>query len=295
MAQVSGAKVEDLKALIEGKEQKEASEAVYTTAKESIDSSLARLKKRNEDFLKRGERQKGEAVEKALRPLAEKLGLDSFRADEDGLSALTEAIEQGGQQTVDLSTLTPEQISELPAYKKALEATQQANSRADQLQSDFEAYKQQEQQQRTSSAWTSTVASILEQKNGIIGKSTYQKAAKSFINDVPASRRSIDADGNPVILDENGQPETDDHGRPLSFEAYVVKNYHLGFSVADPNATGSGAGAGQNGGAGGSEFTITSREQGEALITKYHESGDLKMKSQARKALSVYLVDNPDA
>lgn len=287
VAQISGAKLEDLKALTEGKELKQASEAVFGAANTSIQTSLQKLKDKNQQFLDRGLREKGEQVEKYFRPLAEKLGVDDFKANKEGITLLIERMEQDGQQTVDLSKLTPEQISELPAYKSAMEKAENANNRANDIQSEFDAYKTQQASQATYSGALAETVSIFEKENAITGKATNQDAAKLFLSSIPAERLSS-REGKTIVLDEQGQPLTDLHGNSISFGDYVRKNYRFGFGAADPNNNGSGADTSGSGGA-GSGIVITSDKQGQDLIASYERNNDRKGAAEARKAYSAFL------
>lgn len=280
----------ELSGLLEGV----AEENISNVYADAVASNFGSLRKRvAEDKLKQGIKQKGLAIERELSPLFEKYDISDFSTAEEGIKLLADKLGQDKSTMVDLSTLTPEQIQELPAYQKALKAAAQANERAESIEGEFQQYKTAQAQAATMSEALRVTTSIFEEGNANTGSATKADAAKMFLSTIPPERLSL-VEGQVVVLDDDGQILKDDYGNVVTYKDYVKKNYLLGFGVASPDSTGSGAGAGSKGG-GASPVVITSREQGEAMIRQAYDSGDRKAVAAARKVLGEFLAKNPDA
>lgn len=279
-AKLAGKSQSELLELLEGVAEEDISQTFY-------DAAFEHGKSRREDQFKRGIKKKGASIDKALSELFEAYEVTDFDTAEEGIKLLTDKLEQDNPQKVDLSTLTPEQVKDLPAYQAALSKVQKAQERADQVQSEFDAYKAEVSGRERSAAALNATTSIFQNRNAITGNATTLDAAKLFLSGIPNSRIGLDENGKPYPLDANGEHLEDDAtGRKISWEDFVVSNYSFGFSAADPNKKG-GSNPKGKAGTGKPSLTFRTKEEGEEAV---RNATTREERLEARKALTAFLA-----
>ena len=280
-AKLTGKSTDDLQALLDGVEQTEHPN-VLTTAIATHAKALR--DKATEAQYNRGIKEKGQAIERALKPIFEKHGIEGFTTAEEGITQLAEQLEKVETGTPDFSTLTPDVLNNLPQVAKLRNALQAATLKAEEAESNFNNYKAQQSQAAARQAALAATVALFESENAATGAATKSAAAEMFLRTIPTGKIGVDASGSPVILGDDGQPETDEFGKAVNFADYVRTNYAFGFNAADPSKGGSGAGAGGNSNPPGGVKYKTA-EEAEAAIAASMSAGDNAALAEARKAL----------
>lgn len=279
-----GLSADELKSLTEGKDLKEASEAIFAR----LGDRFAEVRQREgKAQYNRGIKEKGKAAESAMAPIFERFEIDinDFDTFESGVQELTKKLEQVGNQT-DSANLTTEQITSHATYQALQRKLDAANEARKNLQAEYEGFKTDIHTRSVLSAARSATAQFLEENNAVKGNATYDKVAEFFLATVDPSRIGLN-DGKPVWLDEDGQPLTDKLGNPVSWGQGVRDRYELGFNVADPGKGGSGAPAGSGGKGGGGGLVVRSRDEAQRLLQQHQ--GDKAMTAKINNAYSEYL------
>lgn len=279
-AKLTGKSPDDLKALFDGVEQTEHPD-VLTTA--IAGHAKALRDKATEAQYNRGIKEKGQAIERALKPIFEKHGIEGFTTAEEGINQLAEQLEKVETGKPDFSTLTPEQLNDLPAVAKLRNALEAARKAAADAESNFTSYKAKQSQAQARQAALAATVALFESENAATGAATKSAAAEMFLRTIPTGKIGVDDSGKPVILGEDGQPETDEFGAPINFADYVRTNYAFGFNAANPSQGGSGAGAGTSASAPGG-IKYKTREDAESAIKAAIDAGDNVTLADARKA-----------
>lgn len=291
-AKLTGKSPDEIKALLEGKEQNEAS----TLFADTVAQNFAGLRKRvAADKYNQGFKEKAELIEEAFSPLFEKYGISNFETAEQGIKLLSDKLEQIGEPgTPDLSKLTPDQIADLPAFKSQAAKLTKLSEALQAKEQEFEAYKDNQHRQMVDSKALNATISILTSEKANTGSGTVEDAAQMFLATIPAERRGVNDQGELIPLDEHGQPLKDDYGHHVGWKAFVKDNYKFGFHVADPGKTGSGTRSGESSEGKSAKLTIRSQEEGESIIAAATQANDHKRVAEAQRALSNYLRDNPN-
>lgn len=288
-AKLTGKPVDELQALLEGKEQNEASTIFADTVAQNFG---ALRKKAMGDKYNQGIKDKGTAIERELSGLFEKYGIADFDTAEQGISLLSEKLEQQEKPgTPDFSQLTPEQIAELPAVQALTGKLEKAREALQGKEQEFEQFRADLARKEVDAKSLSATVSIFTKDKAITGNASPEQAASVFLASIPSNRRGLDKDGQPIPLDENGQQLADDYGQAVSWDQYVKDNYAFGFHVADPNTTGSGANPGRST-SGSSAIKIRSVDEANKAIQAATEAGDHKRATEYRRALSEHLRKN---
>lgn len=275
-AKLAGKSPSEIEALLDGVEQTEHPNVLTTAIAENA-------KALREAQYNRGIKKKAQDIERAVLPLFEKHGIDGFATIEQGIEQLAEQLGKVETGKPDFSTLTPEQLNDLPAVAKLRNALQAATAKAEQSESNFNNYKAQQSQAAARQAALAATVALFESENAATGAATKSAAAEMFLRTIPTGKIGVDASGNPVILSDDGQPETDEFGKAVNFADYVRTNYAFGFNAADPGKGGSGAGAGGNGNPQGG-IKYKTAQDAEAAIAASMSAGDNAALSEARKA-----------
>lgn len=290
-AKLIGKNPDELAGLLEGVDENKTSDVFADAVAQNFSALRDKIVK---DKYNQGIKEKGKAIETALKPLFEKYEISDFDTAEKGISLLAEKMEQDGSKTIDLSTLTAEQLKELPLVQKLQGQITNLTQAKEAAEQSFEQFKTE--QVRTAaynSALTETI-SLFEEQNAITGNASKAEAAKMFLQTISKDKIGLDESGKPVILGDDGNPIQDKFGKTVPYSDYVLSNYTFGFNPADPNKGGSGAGAGKKGGSSSSGIVIQSKQQGEAAIKAAFESNDKKALSEARKAYSDFLTNTKE-
>lgn len=227
----------------------------------------AQVKAAKEAQYKRGIREKGKAVEQFLSRAGfanpDKLegdalleaAVDFMKASHDG---------EGGK---DPKALTREELAKLPDVKALItEAQRAAGAKYEQLSAQFETEKKSWQSQRIQDLGAARLPEILEEAKVVLdipgtegSRAARIKAVNSMID---WGSVGVDDKGAFVFLDSDGQPKTDDFGKPVDFKKHVVSiaSGIYGTHLADPKKGGaapSGGPSGQGGGTYQRTFTFT--------------------------------------
>lgn len=282
-ARLTGKQADELAGLFEGiEDQKE----IAQTFENAVGDHFSTLRKRiAADKRKQGQREKGEAVEKALSDLFDRYGIEGFDTAEDGIAQLSEKLTAEPPKG-EPGELTTEQITSHATYQALQRKLDAANEARKNLQAEYEGFKTDIHTRSVLSAARSATAQFLEENNAVKGNATYDKVAEFFLATVDPSRIGLN-EGKPVWLDEDGQPLTDKLGNPVSWGQGVRDRYELGFNVADPGKGGSGAPAGSGGKGGGGGLVVRSRDEAQRLLQQHQ--GDKAMTAKINNAYSEFL------
>ena len=282
-AKLTGLSTEELKARFQGEngEPLPAEKHGEVFAELVNTRRLERERQVGEDKFKQGIKEKGKTIEAALSPLFQRFQIEADRA-EDAIAQLAEKVtDKPG--TPDLSTLTAEQLEQLPAYKQALSQREALRKKLEETSSAFDAYKSQQEQTAVRSVLGRHIRQVFQTKNANIGNSTLDDAAEFFLNGLNLSNFKIDDKGSPVPLNADGTPVADEFGNPLPFESFVEKRWIPGFNVADPNK---GGGNPPGGKGGGGQYAYTTDEAWRKAI---ESETDQKKKSELYAARAKWL------
>lgn len=224
----------------------------------------AQVKAAKEAQRLRGIREKGKAVEQFLSKQGfsnpDKLEGDALlEAYSDYLKASHEG--EGGK---DPRAMSREDLAKLPDVKAlVVDAQKAAGAKYEQLSAQFEAEKKSWQSQRVQDLGAARLPEILEEAKVVLdikgsegSRAARIKAVSSMID---WGSVGIDANGGLVFIDSDGQPKTDDFGKPVDFKKHVVglASGIYGVHLADPKKGGAAPAGGQSGQGGGGTYQRT--------------------------------------
>jgi hypothetical protein len=218
----------------------------------------AQLKAAQDTQYKRGIREKGKATEKFFASMGFE-NPDKLEGDEY-LDAAREFLEskvpEGGADPVKLDR---EALSKLPEVKALIsEAKTAAGQRLSELETAISQKEKQFRQERVKDIAAAKLPEILEAHKVILDAPGVEGSKSARIAAVQAqidwSKVAIDDKRNLVFVDDDGNPATDEFGKPVDFSKHVVSVAApmFGIQTQDPHR-GGGRPAGTGGGAGGSQ------------------------------------------
>lgn len=201
-----------------------------------------------------GRKEKAEEIEKEVKPLFSKMGIEAERIDE-GLRELSEKLSRVDDPKGEPRTLTEEQIAKLPAFKAALEA--RTNEVVDKWKKkhettlhEYEQFKRQTNQKEVAQTVFGSTRSVLEKdgRQPVYGAKGPDEAIKMFWAYHGIDHIKLE-DGKPVLLDKEGNVLRDEMSNPVDFSKFVESNWLLGFKEAAGNGSpphGAGRSSGGN-------------------------------------------------
>lgn len=188
----------------------------------------AQVKAAKEAQYKRGIREKGKAVEQYLRGK----GFDNAEKLE-GEALLEAAFEfltpKGGNsgQSGEPAKMTKEDLLKLPEVKALIdEGKKQAGSQFEALKAEYDAAKTTWQTMRIKDLSAAQLPSYLDEAKVILdvpgSQGTKEKRVQAIAALIDWSKVSLNEKNQLIFIDEQGQPATDDFGKPLDFKKHVV-------------------------------------------------------------------------
>lgn len=280
LSRLTGKTSEELEALLfEQGELKQGWDSEFSTL--VLDKFKAQERNAKDDHYKRGQKEKAEAIEAAIKPLFSRFGIESARIEE-GLAQLAEKVAAeppaGGPEG-----LTPEQLRNLPQFQIAAQqeiSTYQKKLAA--LKDEAEAAKAEKEQyiaSQKAAAHSAAIKAKARQALKSLGASfgtDEEKAIDAFLAIHPAA--SFQDGDSPQPLDAAGQPLTDKYGDPVKFGDFLKEKWFIGW--ADPSKhTPAPAPAGSA----GSGKHFSSEAEYSTLVDKAHNAGDWKRVQELQK------------
>lgn len=242
LASLAGLSTDALKSKLADEEGNLKEGAAQTFASLVLDKFKAQEREAKEQHYQRGIREKGEAIEAALKPLLKQYDVNAGRAEE-AIQELAEKI-KGQPPTGGGNELTKEEIAKHPAFKSLLEerttdvvAKWQEKHTA--LQSEYDQFKQAATREKLANTVRANTRAILEKEGRQPHYGT--KGANAAINMFWAyhglDNVKIAEDDTPQMLDKDGNVLRDEMSNPVSFDKFVESNWILGFKEAAGNGS----------------------------------------------------------
>jgi len=226
-------------------------------------------KERAENQYKRGLREKGESIEKVLKPIFEKFEIKDFSKAEEAIQELTERLNKqstGGDGTTDPQQLTEDELKKLPIFQQALDkAISKKDEAIESLRSEYDKYKTTTERQRIAAQVRDKAATVLKQKKAAFGEDEAGQL-DFFFKAVGYDNFRVGDDGIELV-DSDGNPLRDQNSNRITFDNYIVNQWKkAGYTFHDA-PPGSGSAGAQRGGKGGdSSIVINSPEHYNQLI-----------------------------
>jgi hypothetical protein len=286
LSKLSGKNIDDLKELLQDEEgelkedaQKIFVETVVTKFKDSEKTA-------KEQQYNRGIREKGQAIEKALKPLFDKHKIDASTAEE-GITELAEKLKQAKPSTDDPATLDKDKLRKLPAFQEILnEELSVKDQKIEELQEQYNSYVSNIQTRELTNSVKSEALKILEKnKARFSGDTTDAKAGDIDFHLKAIGIDRFKVDGDEIIpVDQDGNQLRDDAKNLVSFDEYIKSNWRLGFDNVDSSRSFSGAR--KSGEGSGSSYKFTSYEDYDRMMK---EAGtDRKKRAEITQAYAEY-------
>jgi hypothetical protein len=172
------------------------------------------------DQYKRGEREKAKLIEKSIKPIFEKYGINSERV-EDGLNELTEKLATAGTEKTDPAKLTADDIKRLPVFQSVLDdAVGKLKNDLAATMSEYESYKAGVQREKISGTVSAKARTVLEQSKAAFAQNASSQV-DFFIRAIGTQQFNVTDTGDVELLDKDGQPLRDDHSNRVSFDDYI--------------------------------------------------------------------------
>lgn len=216
LLKLAGWSEDDAKAALLNEDGEAKAEAVEVFT-DRVKNKFAEINKNQYD---RGIREKAKAIEKALKPIFDKYGINSERV-EDGLNELTEQLATAGTEKTDPAKLTADDIKKLPVFQTVLDdAVGKLKNDLAAIQSEYEGYKSTVQREKISGTVSAKARAVLE-----ASKAAFAQNASSqvdfFIRAIGTQQFNVTETGDVELLDKDGQPLRDDHSNRVSFDDYI--------------------------------------------------------------------------
>lgn len=233
-AKLSGKTAEELQSLLFDEEG---------TLKEGYEVDFMNLvtekfKKISKGQYNRGIKEKGTAIEKALRSLFESYEVSDFETTEEAIEQLQQKLKES-TPTGEESNLDIEKIRKHPAFQEALDTAiatnkQHFESQLTDFQNKLTAYEQKERNSRLIDFTFKALGDKAKYQGE--GADAQRDSVTRFLKayDLLDSVQ-FDEKGNPFLADENGDPRRDSNMNPINYENYVKENWLWGFNEVDPN------------------------------------------------------------
>lgn len=224
----------------------------------------AQVKAVKEAQHKRGIREKGKAIETFFKQHGfenpEKLEGDAY------LSAVLDHIgtKQGDSAgSDDTKALTKEQLAKLPEVKALIqEAKQDAGKQLADLQASFSAKEREFMQTRVKDRTSALMPQILDDANIVLEVPGMENSRQSRIQALQAlinwNEIGLDEKGNPIFVDSEGSPATDDFGKVKEFKKWLVDTGAniYGTHKGQPGQSGANPQGGPNGQQGATRYSF---------------------------------------
>lgn len=216
---------------------------------ETLSSKIsAQVKAAKEAQYKRGIRERAKAVESFLSKSGftnpDKLEGDAL------LEAYTEHLKASAEPDPahagkEPAKMTREELAKLAEVKALItEAKQQAGAQIEALKSQYESDRANWQRERVLDVVQSKLPAYLKAANVNLevpgAADGEEKRIKAIAALLPTGEIGLNEKGEPIFLDADGQPKTDDFGKPLDFKKHVTElgANLFGIRKVDPSKSG---------------------------------------------------------
>ena len=243
LSALAGLQPEALKAQLTNEAGELKEDAARTFAALVLDKFKAQEREAKEQQYNRGIREAKEAAEKAAKPLFEKYAVNAARF-EDAVQELSEKLGKAGEPTGNPQDLTTEQLAKHPAFKalldeKTSDIVAKWQQKHDATVKEFETFKQSTTREKVAAAVMAKTRDALEKegRQPIYGTKGAEEAVKYFWAYHGLDNIKLAEDGNPQLLDKDGNILRDEMSNPVSFEKFIESNWILGFKDAAGNGS----------------------------------------------------------
>lgn len=287
LSKLSGKKIDDLKALL----QTEEGETKEDAAKIFCDTVVTKFrdaeKAAKEQQYNRGIREKGEAIEKSLKPLFKKYSVESSTAEE-GIEQLAEKLKEGPSMG-DPADLDKEKLRKLPAFQELLNEELQVKDKAIQnLQKEYEDFKSDIHTKTLSEAVKKSALKVLEKSNARFsgdGVDEKMEDINFYLKAIGVSNFKQTDDGELIPVDGDGNQLRDDAKNLVSFDDYIKKNWRFGFDNVPKDRNPSSAQ--KTSGGSESSYKFTSKEDFERMMDQ--AGNDRKKRIEIQQAYAKHI------
>lgn len=207
-----------------------------------------KVKKIGDDKFGQGQKEKGEAVEAALKSLLDHYKVEQSATAEETIAAIYEKAKAGGESPG--GGLTKETLQTNPIVRELIDAeTARLRETVKAKEQELQAKITEVQSERVRTKAVSELAAKLKEHNAILGAATPEQAAEMLIRANGLQSFGLTESGALSIM-ENGKPAQDELGDALTVDNWLKSTWAFGFNAADPNKQGGGAPGAGTGGAG---------------------------------------------
>jgi len=197
---------------------------------------LDRMEQERKDKLGQGIKQRSVQIETVVKPLFEKYGVESEDIVQ-GITDLTEKIKLLEKEKPSLADLKDDEVVRLPAFQRALnEQLASARQTREELQNQFDAFKQAVERDKTDSYVFGHVETALTKANAAFAPNRAAQL-RHFFNGLEKDYFHIDqATGGIDLLDKDGIAIRGANKEMMTFEEYVISKWkELGYGINDAN------------------------------------------------------------
>lgn len=211
--------------------------------------------------LKRGTRESWTAVEKWIK--AQGFAPDGELKGTDLLDAFTDHLKAQAPEGGKPGEMAKDELAKLPAVKALInEGKAEVGKRFETLQTDFDNYKKQSAKAQVSEVVKRRLTEFLEEgkvllevQGSNVSKTQRIEAVSKFLN---FDEIGLNEKGDPIFVDAENQPKTDDYGKPVDFKKHVIGIGEQIFGIQKQDPGKGGANPPQGGGTqGGGDYKPT--------------------------------------
>lgn len=242
-ASLAGLDEEALKAQLQTEDGQLKADAAKIFSNLVLDKFKTQERTAKEQQYNRGIREAKEAAERAAKPLFQKYGVDAAMF-EDAIQELSEKLGQAGTPSGDPQELTKEQIAKHPAFKELLEGhtndiVAKWKQKHEAAIQEYEQFKASTTREKVANAVMSKTRQALEAdgRQPIYGTKGPEEALKQFWGYHGFAHIRLAEDGQPELLDKDGNILRDEMSNPVSFDKFIESNWILGFKDAAGNGS----------------------------------------------------------
>lgn len=243
LASLAGLSPEALKAQLQTEDGQFKSDAAKTFATLVLDKFKSQEREAKEQQYNRGIREAKEAAERAAKPLFQKYGVQAERFEE-AIEQLTEKLAEDTPGDAGAQGLTAEQISKHPEFKRiaderVTEAVEKWKKKLESTQAEYDQYKAQTEQAKVANVVMAKTREALEKdgRQPLYGAKGAEEAVKMFWAYHGLGNIKVDDNGQPQLLDKDGNVLRDEMSNPVDFHKFVESNWILGFKESAGNGS----------------------------------------------------------
>jgi len=223
------------------------------------DVAAERLKAAKDAQHKRGQREIGDSIEKWAK--AKGFSNEEKLKGTALLDAVFDTVDTKAPEGNDPTKFTKEELSKLPAVKEMLQSVKiEAVKPFEAKEAELVGQIKKERQERVSDVAKRFAAEIMEQEKVLLEVPEMGIVKKDRLEAVYArlnfSEIGLDDKGNPIVVDNDGAPATDDFGKPIPFKDRVIgiAKPMYGIRTQDPGKGGANPPTRTGGNGGGTDY-----------------------------------------